>query len=190
MIVESRPQVHVKLWVGGSGQVNIWWPGDETLQKSHRVAWTCMAERCKSCDRVSLLCLNSNSMRVTRSAASGRRVCVCVCVVSLTSPESNDCNYQGCYNNSWMCSDLQCCLPPPHPPTPTHSHTHSHTHSCTYTPDMRTGSSSLTVFMELTNICLCSWCVSSCCLSSIILDILVIPEEKRENGENLQCCKI
>lgn len=66
---------------------------------------------------------------------------------------------------------------------------YTHTHSCTYTPDMRTGSSSLTVFMELTNICLCSWCVSSCCLSSIILDILVMPEEKRENGENLQRCK-
>ena len=68
-------------------------------------------------------------------------------------------------------------------------HPLTHTHSCTYTPDMRTGSSSLTVFMELTNICLCSWCVSSCCLSSIILDILVIPEEKRANRENLQCCK-
>lgn len=53
-------------------------------------------------------------------------------------------------------------------------HMRSHEH----TPEIRTGSSSLTVFMELTSICLCSWCVSSCCLSSIIFDILVIPEKK------------
>lgn len=49
------------------------------------------------------------------------------------------------------------------------------------TPDMRTGSSSLTVLMEVTSICLCSWCVSSCCLSSIIFDILVIPEKGEQN---------
>lgn len=40
---------------------------------------------------------------------------------------------------------------------------------------MRMGSSSLTVFMELTNITRCSWCVSSCCRSSIIFAIFVIP---------------
>lgn len=55
-------------------------------------------------------------------------------------------------------------------------HMRSHEH----TPEIRTGSSSLTVFMELTSICLCSWCVSSCCLSSIIFDILVIPEKKEK----------
>lgn len=54
------------------------------------------------------------------------------------------------------------------------------------TPDIRTGSSSLTVFMELSSICRCSWCVSSCCLSSIIFDILVIPEKKTDNQTD--CC--
>lgn len=53
---------------------------------------------------------------------------------------------------------------------PTQSHTRA--------PEIRTGSSSLMVFMEVTSICLCSWCVSSCCLSSIIFDIFVIPGEK------------
>lgn len=58
------------------------------------------------------------------------------------------------------------------------------------TPDIRTGSSSLTVFMELTSICLCSWCVSSCCLSSIIFDILVIPEkdEQTKHVNDVCCC--
>lgn len=63
---------------------------------------------------------------------------------------------------------------PPYNTTSPTKHSHSHKEP-TYTPDMRTGSSSFTVFMELRSICLCSWCVSSCCLSSIIFDILVIP---------------
>lgn len=46
-------------------------------------------------------------------------------------------------------------------------------------PEMRMGSSSLTVFMELTNITRCSWCVSSCCRSSIIFAIFVIPGHRR-----------
>lgn len=61
------------------------------------------------------------------------------------------------------------------------THTFIYSHTCMI-PDIRTGSSSLTVFMELTSICLCSWCVSSCCLSSIIFDILVIPGEREQNG--------
>lgn len=81
---------------------------------------------------------------------------------SLTSPASNDCNYQCCHDNCWMLVD-------PCWSFPTQSHTCS--------PEIRTGSSSFMVFMELTSICLCSWWVSSCCLSSIIFDILVIPEE-------------
>ena len=40
---------------------------------------------------------------------------------------------------------------------------------------MRTGSSSLTVFMELTSMTRCSWWVNSCCRSSIIFAIFVIP---------------
>lgn len=47
-------------------------------------------------------------------------------------------------------------------------------------PEMRMGRSSLTVFMELTNITRCSWCVSSCCRSSIIFAILVIPGHKHK----------
>lgn len=47
----------------------------------------------------------------------------------------------------------------------------------TPSPDMSTGSSSFTVFMELTNIMRCSWCVSSCCRSSIIFAIFVIPSK-------------
>lgn len=62
--------------------------------------------------------------------------------------------------------------------------THKHICSCAHAPDIRTGSSSLTVFMELTSICLCSWCVSSCCLSSIIFDILVIPGKEKS-----LCCR-
>lgn len=45
-------------------------------------------------------------------------------------------------------------------------------------PEIRMGSSSLTVFMELTSITRCSWCVSSCCRSSIIFAIFVIPGNK------------
>lgn len=61
-----------------------------------------------------------------------------------------------------------------------------HMHSRACTPEIRTGSSSLTVFMELTSICLCSWCVSSCCLSSIIFDILVMPENRKKYVENVK----
>lgn len=44
-------------------------------------------------------------------------------------------------------------------------------------PDISTGSSSFTVFMEVTSITRCSWCVSSCCRSSIIFAIFVIPNK-------------
>ncbi len=49
-------------------------------------------------------------------------------------------------------------------------------------PEMRMGSSSLTVFMELTNITRCSWCVSSCCRSSIIFAIFVIPGHRQQTS--------
>lgn len=42
-------------------------------------------------------------------------------------------------------------------------------------PEIRTGSSSFTVFMELTSMTLCSWWVNSCCRSSIIFAIFVMP---------------
>lgn len=76
-----------------------------------------------------------------------------------------------------MLRDLRCHLRP----APL---AHQHICSCAHAPDIRTGSSSLTVFMELTSICLCSWCVSSCCLSSIIFDILVIPGKEKS-----LCCR-
>lgn len=50
-------------------------------------------------------------------------------------------------------------------------------------PEMRMGSSSLTVFMELTSITRCSWCVSSCCRSSIIFAIFVIPGHNKPKVE-------
>ena len=71
-----------------------------------------------------------------------------------------------------------------HTHTHTYRHTDAHTHKDRHTPDIRTGSSSLMVFMDDTSIILCSWWVSSCCLSSIIFDIFVIPEK----DSNLSKC--
>lgn len=113
------------------------------------------------CQEITNARLNSCSSLLLHYTVWGMAAVVLVGNVSSVPHPSapNDCNYQCCYNNCWMLNDLYC-------------------HMCA--PEIRTGSSSLMVFMELTSICLCSWCVNSCCLSSIIFDILVIPEENRK----------
>lgn len=88
--------------------------------------------------------------------------------LSLPLRRLNGSNYQCCHINGW------------HTET-TRSTQHTQTHTQRFaglSPDMSTGSSSFTVFMEVTSITRCSWCVSSCCRSSIIFAIFVMPNRK------------